>query len=100
MAEPHPGPDGHLSPGRNEKTPAGGRGLIQERGHGAGAQRPSALVQDSPSRADRFSVMTGVLVASSALSWMKSFHSSGTLSSRKMASTGHSGTHASQSMHS
>src|SRR4030095_16732845 len=35
----------------------------------------------------------------SAFSWVKCAHSAGTLSSAKIASTGHSGTQASQSMH-
>ena len=45
-------------------------------------------------------VMTGHFGDSSAFSAVNSFQSSGKLSSWKIASTGHSGTHASQSMHS
>ena len=45
-----------------------------------------------------FSVMLGVCVDMSAFSWMKSCHSAGTLSSWKIASTGHSTRQASQSM--
>ncbi len=56
-----------------------------------------ACVQQSGSF---FSVMTGHCGDISALSSLKSFQSAGRLSSWKIASTGHSGTHASQSMHS
>src|SRR3569833_3266258 len=47
-----------------------------------------------------FSVMTGHSFASSALSATYSCRSSGTSSSAKMASAGHSGSHSVQSMHS
>ena len=46
------------------------------------------------------SVITGQPLASSALSFVKSFWFAGTSSSEKMASTGHSGSHRVQSMHS
>src|SRR5215211_5629600 len=53
----------------------------------------------APSSAGIFSVMMGYFAASSALMATHPWYSSGTSASRKIASTGHSGTQASQSMH-
>src|SRR4029077_17886386 len=47
-----------------------------------------------------FSMIGGQALASSALIWVYCFWSSGTSSSAKIASTGHSATHSVQSMHS
>ena len=98
---------------RQQKTPARIPGLRSEltsalvgmaRLAVAGLRGPHfffrVLSHDSASRASFFSLITGQRGDCSASSAVKSFHSSGKLSSWKIASTGHSGTHASQSMHS
>src|SRR5437764_1377571 len=76
-----------------------GRGRrVVDPARGPGVQ--DFCLQFEASSGSFFSVITGHLGDSSALRAVKSFQSSGKLSSWKIASTGHSGTHASQSIHS